>query len=234
MNMLKLITLALTTTSLCAPAIAQETGTLIQRKAAQIHGTSKTDARRTVLEFAACLISRSPGRADKMVALPISAREYQIMYRNLYDTFDDECLSSGDTGGVQLRFSPTVFRAGLFEELYRRNFGRKGPTDFQAVTTSGYRELYGDAVADPEVRNAIAIKQFGECVTRADGAGVRELMTANAGSADEAGTFTRLAPRLGACLPKGEKIAFSKPILKGALAEGIYRLSLVAVAEVKK
>ena len=126
-----------------------------------------------------------------------------------------------------LSFSFNLLRGGIFQALYAREFDGAGPTDFSAVTSSGYRQLYGEDIS-PEARTAVALEQFGECVSRADGTGVQALLRQRPGSAGEREAIAALQPRFGACIPREQTIRFSPSVLKGALAEGIYRLSIVA------
>ena len=206
-----------------APALAQETGTLRTHRSAEIDDQSRDGARRTMEAFAACLVSRQNGRVMTMSRLHIDSDQYQRVLRNLYDNTDDVCLS----GSGQLSFSFNLLRGGIFQALYAREFDGAGPTDFSAVTSTGYRQLYGDDMA-PEARTAVALEQFGECVSRADGAGVQALLRQRPGSTGKRETIAALGPRFGACIPRDQTIRFSPSVLKGALAEGIFRLSVAA------
>lgn len=219
----RLVCGALLAAAICVPAQAQETGTLIQRKAAQIQDRGKNAARLTMESFAQCLVSRSRGRVTKFAEMRVDDPAYGKYLRSLFDAAGDACLSGG-----QLQFNSVVFRGTVFQALYAAEFpAADAPVDFATLASSGYRARYGDEVPDA-ARSAIALEQFGECVARADGAGVRALLGANANSSDETARFNALVPRFSACIPKGETLAFSKIILKGALAEGIYWLSKAA------
>lgn len=206
-----------------APAAAQETGTLRTHRSAEIDDSSRDGARRTMEAFSACIASRQNGRVTAMSRLRIDSDQYQRMLRNLYDNTDDVCLS----GSGQLGFSFNLLRGGIFQGLYAREFRNAGPTDFSTVATTGYRELYTDPIS-PWVISALALERFGECVARADAAGVQTLLRQIPGSTGERAAIQALAPRFAACIPRNETIRFSPSVLKGALAEGIYRLSVAA------
>ena len=209
--------------AIAAPAAAQETGTLIQHKAAQGEYRGKNAARVTKEQFAACLVSRSHGRVAKYANMRADDPGYRKYMLSLFDSMGDQCLSGGD-----LSFNAMVFRGTVFQALYADEFpDSSAPTDFSAVPSSGFRDAYGPQVA-PEARSIVALEQFGECVARADGPGLRSLLSAIPGSSQEAALFNNLVPRFSACIPQGETLAFSKVILKGALAEGMYWLSKAA------
>lgn len=206
-------------------ATAQETGTLITRPSAEIDGRGPDRARRTMERFMACLVARHSGRAKAVTDLPIDSQQYQRTIRSMYESIDDECLS----GGGQLSFSENLFRGGLFQALYEREFGDSGPTDFSAVTNTGYRQLYPEELS-AEARAAIALEQFGECVSRADANGVRSFLRQSPGSAGEDQAIAGLRPKFAACIPQNNTIRFSPSVLKGAVAEGLYRLSVAALS----
>ena len=220
----RLLAGALVLAAVCTPAGAQETGTLIQHRAAQAEYRGKNAARVTMEQFAACLVSRSRGRVLKYAAMRADDPTYRKFMLSLFDASGDQCLSSGD-----LSFNPMVFRGTIFQALYAAEFPQDSaaPADFAGVPSTGFREAYGAQVA-PEARGVVALEQFGECVARADGPGLRSLLNAIPGSSQETSLFNALVPKFSACIPQGETLAFSKVILKGALAEGMYRLSKAA------
>jgi hypothetical protein len=208
-----------------SPVSAQETGSLIKRnRAAQIDEGNPNAPRITMEAFGACIVSRSKGRVAKFIDMRVGEPEYRDYIRALFDRSEDFCLSQG-----RLQFYDIHLRGALFQALYNSEFRNDGPTSFGAVTSSNYRALYPE-ILSPEARSAVALEQFGECVARADTPNVRELLRSLAGSARETALFGTLSPQFSACIPQGEKLAFSKIVLKGALAEGIYRLSKAALA----
>lgn len=202
------------------PARAQETGTLIQHKAAQGEYRGKNAARATMEQFAACLVSRSKGRVVKYASMRADDPGYRKYMSGLFEATGDECLSGGD-----LYFNPMIFRSTVFQALYNSDFASNpAPTDFTGVASTGFREAYGPQVAS-EAHTVVALEQFGECVARADGPGTRSLLKTVTGSAQETALFNQLIPKFSACIPNGETLSFSKIVLKGALAEGMYWLS---------
>ena len=204
-------------------ASAQETGTLIKRKPAQIDSRDKDAARQTLEAFSSCVVERQYGRAAKLINMPIDGADYKKQLGSL-TSYYDECLSTGE-----FSMSFDLLRGGLFQAFYLREFKSKGPVNFDTQIVTGYRAMYPETFSD-QARTSVALVNFAECVTRADGANVRLLMTMPAGSNGETGVFQSLAPKLGPCIVQGNQIKFSKAILKGALAEGLYRLSMASKA----
>ena len=202
-------------------ASAQETGSLITRKPAQIDSRDKDATRKTLEIFSICVLERAYGRAIKMVDMRIDVPEYVKQMNSISSGYDD-CLSGGD-----LVISNGLFRGGLFRALYMREFKLDGPVNFVPELVTGYQDRYPQPYSD-DAKSSIAMMRFAECVSRADGVNVRLLVGSGAGSSVETAAIQALAPKLGPCIAAGNQIRFSKPILKGALAEGIYRLSMAS------
>ena len=209
----------------CAmPTTAQETGTLLGHSSAQVDVRGKNSARQTMQQFGACLVERQRGRVERVAALPTDAPEYASLSNRLFQTLGDDCLSGGDLG-----FSSVIFRGSLFEALYSVNFRATGPVDISGITTSNYAALY-KAPLSPESVQVLALENFGECVARNDPANTRALVLAKPDTDGESNAFAALSLRFNGCIVKGEVIKFSKTILRSALAEGLYRLSMTAMA----
>lgn len=195
----------------------QETGTIIPRAVAQMEGKGPNAARLTLLRYAQCAVLRSRGRTARLISLPVDQPEYKRLSNALVEGEDDGCLSGGE-----LSFGGASFRGAIFEAVYQRDFGRSGPVVFDPALETGYAALYAQPYS-AEARSAIA--RYGECIARRAGGDVRALVVSLPGSANEMQSFSALGPKLSGCLIKGERITFSKVVLRGALAEALYRLS---------
>jgi hypothetical protein len=204
-------------------ASAQETGSLITRKPAQIDSRSKDAARQTLEVFATCIVERQAGRAAKLADMRVDTPEYLKQLNGLSDFYDD-CISSG-----RFEYGYSLLRGAIFQALYRREFKLNGPLTFDPMLDSAYAKIYPEPYS-PEAQSSIAQVKFGECVSRADAANVRGFISAPPGSALETSSVQALAPKLGPCIAQGNQIKFNKTVLKGMLAEGIYRLSMASKA----
>lgn len=206
-------------------AHAQETGTLIKHKAAQIDDVrTKAGARLAGEQFGACLLDRSFGRVSKWTELPVGSPDYYKMIDSLIDV-EDACISNG-----QISFSRNVLRGAIFQSLYLRTYGKRPLPSFAPDISTKYRDLYPASATDMDVeaRQILALEQFGECVSKADPETVRRLLLSTSNSSAEGEIFATLAPRFSGCIVAGENLTFSKLILKGALAEGMFRLTRAA------
>ena len=205
--------------SAAAQSSSPETGSLITPRAAQIHGTTVTDARRTTRGFGVCVVKRFPKYGERLAVEPVHTPEYDKLLKRV--TIDD-CLSTGE-----LRLPWNVIRTTIIEALYLNRFGRGGPTDFSQVQPINYlagcpAELKGNA------RTVVALAKFGDCVGRKDPVNARGLVLSIPGSSDEAQRLRFLSPSFNGCVVQGEKLTFSRSVIRGAVVEGLYRLSQAA------
>jgi hypothetical protein len=210
---------------LSVTAFAQETGTLLPHPPATAEGTGKVEVRNVMRQFARCALSKSPGFVAKLLDAPSGSPDYERWIRRVSD---GECL--GFTGS--LRFNSVDMRGTLFEASYTRFFGHDSPTDFAAVPAIDYPGRYGqpgNATAD----RAVALAEFADCAARADGSDAKALIISPPGSAAETTAIGGLRSHLARCLEKGRGITFDRSTLRGAIAEGTYRLTQSAATMAK-
>jgi hypothetical protein len=200
--------------------LGTESGTRIpQPKPAAIptgSSLSEADRAQAVTEdFSACVVLRHRAAIKQALALsPLSADGH----RRLAALATPDCLAGGE-----LRIPQTVMRGMLFVALYRADFRAASPA--LSPDPVDYAKDLGGAENEPDGQAYVAIRQFGECVLRADPTGVRSLVLAAPGSAQERTALAELNPKLGNCLDRGANFTFSKIMLIGVLAETLYRVS---------
>ena len=215
------LTAALSILAISAPAIAQRAGPYMPSlgaPSAEIRGESRDDVREAMRQFGLCVATREKARATAFINLRLDAQDYHSRIAKLAVP---ECLSGGG-----LKFQSTSFRGNLFAAFYNLRF-KEGPPGNLSDFAGRYKAQYVEALPD-RARNVLALELFGECVTLKDPAMVHALLRSLPGSADETARFQSLSPHFSGCIPVGETLAFSKTILRGALAEGIYWMSAAA------
>ncbi len=178
-----------------------------------------SEARQSVADFAKCLSTSKAERVNELVRLPVDSAQYRRVAQRLYETADDMCVVDGS-----LRYNAVLFAGALYDALYTRDFGFGGPGTFPEGVNTRYADRYR-APYSVDARQAIAIEQFGECVARAEPAASRLLLLSAPGSSEEGVQLASLKPRLAACVVNGKTVEMSKGVVRGAVAEGMYRLS---------
>lgn len=216
---------------LSTTAMAQQTGTRIGDGTADyslnaLDRDPEVTARRTMSKYATCVVNKRSEKVREALRLfPKSSAEQ----RKLLKLAIQDCLAKGE-----LTFVPALFRSALFEAMYKSDFrndpiaglAELPPIDYAANAPTKTDENSGLSAAD--ISSAIALRQFADCVVRADPVSSRTLIMTDVASADENAAFAELSPKLGPCLPETLELAFGKPVLRGLLAETLYRLSVNA------
>lgn len=198
------------------PGSTSETGTLINRPLAQVHGETTLDARKTLREFGICTVNRHPGQAEEVINEPVDAKDFN---RKLSQIADEECFSSGE-----LQMPPELLRAAMFEAMYLREF-TAGPVDgLKSAPSFDYSQHYQRPLSD-EAANTIGLAIVGDCVTRTAPSAARNLMTSMPGSPAEDLAIGVLSKQLPGCVPPNKTFRFSRSAIRGSVAEALLRLS---------
>lgn len=168
------------------------------------------EAVRLVRHLADCSIRASRPRVDNFISGGTPSPDSDKFLRLL----DDGCLPEGHPP-VDAR----LVRGALFEALYNRDFPRATPADFAGRPALAAPE---GGVNPPLDASLI---RFGECIARAAPADAHRLVTAAPGGAEESSAIGALSPRLAPCMQQGLRVTFSAPMLRGVVAEALYKLS---------
>lgn len=125
---------------------------------------------------------------------------------------------------ADLAMQPSLLRGAFYEALYDRDFRHSHVLPTSTQQPLGLEaEVTGD---DPEVHTAfVSIRQFGDCVVRQNATNARTLLLTDIDSKEETAAIAGLQPSLSICLFSGQ-LHFSHLMLRGVLAEALYKLSL--------
>ena len=126
--------------------------------------------------------------------------------------------AKGESYVANLKFTPTILRGAAFRALYSQQFGTRKLPPLNAI------------VADPPWRIEASdgfslLQQFGECVVAADPAAAQAILFESVASEKEQAAYAALAPALSKCVAGGSTIKFSKTLIEGVVAEGLYHLA---------
>ncbi|CAM3033816.1 hypothetical protein SPAN111604_00485 [Sphingomonas antarctica] len=204
---------------------AQEIGTLITRSAAQVDYADKNAARLLTNRWAKCVVQQSPARIEIYLSMPVGSKASRDMARRFL-TGESNCIS-GSVESRELSVADQVTRGALFEALFVRNFGRDDATDLSQAAPLTYDWAPGAEIT-PDAQQATALARVGDCMVRKNTGGARQLMRTEPGSVGESQAISGMVPFLGGCLPKGKQYQFSKSLLRGTVAEPLFRLSMAA------
>lgn len=120
----------------------------------------------------------------------------------------------------RLAFTSFLFRYELLGALYRRAYA-DAPGALKDLPTSDYAKEFASGTVPTTI---LSLRQFGDCVARIAPVESHNLVMSNIYSAAENTALTAVLPSLQDCMPPGQSVGFGRAILRGALAEGLYRL----------
>lgn len=171
-------------------------------------------ARKTLAEFARCTVDRKMKQVSAVAARPVD----KLNDSHFVKIADDECMSSGE-----MRMKPMLMRGALFVELYRRRDQAKRRGGSWSLPAVAFDERAQVDTANGALALEVGLLSFASCVIRHEPETTKAVVLKPAASKEQDAAFAALAPHLGQCLPSGQNIKLSKPILEGALGEVLYR-----------
>ncbi|WP_152567953.1 hypothetical protein [Sphingopyxis sp. LC81] len=217
--------IAMAALQLSAPAGAQQGSHLHQPDAPNVPLVADNAAKQREIvmkSFADCVVDSARARR---LALEFIAMDPQSEEAGKFGDKVTEpgCLPKvGQTKyASKLAFTPFLFRYELLGALYRQTY-RDAPSP--ALKDLPVRD-YAKEFASGTVPNTIlSLRQFGDCVARIAPVESHNLVMSDIYTAEENSALTAVLPNLQACMPPGQSVGFGRGILRGALAEGLYRL----------
>lgn len=174
---------------------------------------NEAESQRIMRDFAQCVVQGYRSWVDRFLATAPGSPEAQRLAQRV--AFND-CLLIGE-----LRFQEPLLRGGMYEALYQRDYGRVEGPNVSTAPAINY-DVRG------ATRDQVVLRRFADCVARENPAASRALVLSPVGQPSENAAFAALGETLSVCLVPGERAAFSRPILRGIIAEALYRLSQAA------
>ena len=173
-----------------------------------------------LMAAAVCLVSHNPAAGDRLFATaPFSAAERQVAIRLLGDM--QHC-------GHRAAFTSTapLIRGALAEATLEARFAAPQAAHAPAVDASPlFRQDQATTLANaPSLAPAYALA---ECTSRQHPELVRALLATEPASTEAGAAFNALSPAFGACVAPNTQLNVDGRMLRGLLAETLYRWSVV-------
>ena len=167
----------------------------------------------SVEKFAECAVRQYDG-AELLATQPGSAEEAEV----LAEFGRRSCAVPATT--------PNALRGAVAEKLFKADFTAIGSRPRRELIEVFTLEAEDVEAMDAASRRRLELLGFATCVAAADPTKSVALLNARAGSPEEASIVAALQPHFSPCLAQGEKLDLGKSDLRGALAEGAYRLAI--------
>ena len=199
------------------------------------------EARALIERYGDCIILKRRKAASEAIL----SNAYSGVIRRKYPTLiDGKCLQAPRGMTAMVSFSGEHLKYALADALFEAELSQSAPPNVEAVpplqrgspypapkppTANASKSIIADyqkASRNYDLWRASDVaSQFGECVVRSNPLGARELLRTEPETAAESAAFGSLSGALGDCLAAGEKLTFSKQVLRGTVAINYYRLA---------
>jgi hypothetical protein len=197
--------------ALAAPALSEHAPSTAERRFNEI----------LMQDYARCAIAASgPRQLDRFLsANPLSA-DGQKYGRLLAPA---KCMTYPAT----MWFGTTLFRSAIYVALYRRDYAHSA-----ALPSADQPQLRfaGEVRSDKPEDEAsyVSLRGFGDCVVRQEPGSARQLVLSEPERQEENVAFAALRKPMSDCLAPKQTLSFSRQMLRGILAEALYKLSAAA------
>jgi hypothetical protein len=213
--------------SLVAACFACAAGTAASAPRPDWQDASRAKSRKVAASYANCIVKARRSEAVGTLNAPFGGDDTSGRFLQLASS---SCLHDPDQGPfptrpVLLRMPPLVMRGLLYESLYRTDFGKQDRSGAIAAAAPIEYLAAGDGAVGSLGRNYRGLMLIGDCIVRSAPAQARVLVLSAVASRGEVTAIEALGPALGTCVPAGRKISFSTEVLRGMIAEPLYRLT---------
>jgi hypothetical protein len=179
-------------------------------------GPDARNARQRGWQYAGCLVSAFPQVTNKLLVLPADSEGFRKEYGSVVNSSCAYALN-----GTQL---PSQILRGYVFEFYAKAKFSENLGDVSAKPPVDYSGEYRGEIGE-SAKAQIALAQFGDCVVRTNPTSSLALLKGMPASSSESSALATLLPTFSACVLAGQKIAFSRSVLRSAVARAVYELS---------
>ena len=198
---------------------------LLNRWRSETSAVSRSRSRMMLNQFSRCVFNRSRENShDLLQTTDFGFATFEQIgldnERALRVYGFGDCLrrvASTNGTGVQLRFSAGALRQWLIQEAYFYRYD-DSPGWIQPGIVIAQR-IYPLSEEQPGVR---MVMDFADCVVASDPYTADFFYRTGSGSDEEKRAIEGLTPALGPCLPQGQQIALSPPLLRAWIGEALW------------
>ena len=176
--------------------------------------------RRIMAAYIHCLVNTSGFKLRRALELPVGDDNDSHEWNKLATS---GCLAIEGT----LAFRSYLLRGGIYEVLYKQDFGKAVPIDdFEGVPPVHYPFADADADAASEAARYRSAMTIGDCAVRKAPRDARAVVLSEVATAAEAQAIQAFLPALSACVDQGSKFTLNRSVVRGLAAEALYRLTV--------
>jgi hypothetical protein len=175
--------------------------------------------RKAMVQFAECSLKSRRGSVMEYLKLFPGSRD---AYKRMQSLAEYDCIGAG-----YISFTESLFRGAVYQFLYEDTYSHAPLSELDNLGSPDYG--FGGNPKSRHDSHEIALRRYADCVARSDPEAAHALLVSTTGSEAEGPAFAALMPSLSNCLVKGDTLSFSKSVLRGTLAEVLYRIRTDAI-----
>lgn len=214
---------AVLTLLLALPVQAQQVGDIVDLRGLEVYDEqqarvgSKAQAELALASFADCIVGTMGGEEHARQYIAQTGWNSGRNNRVSDSRFTDIACMDDNT---RLEPEEPLFSRALAAALYKKHFGESDPpTEIQpSRTISEEFTAEGEALDD-----AVAIRFYGDCVVAATPVESHSFVMTEPASREERKAHRVLRDVLKECVDSDRKLKFSRPMLRGILAEALLK-----------
>ena len=138
------------------------------------------------------------------------------------------CLEPLDREDTRLVFQPDVMRGPFAEALYEQDFAAGQARGRSFADLPDPVQLLRRADPGERSYRSAVVGIFAACVAAQHSAEVAALLATRPASREEQAAIGAITPAFGGCFPAGSEFDITVPLLRGFLAEALYRQASTA------
>jgi hypothetical protein len=180
--------------------------------------SSASEAEKVMANFAKCVIG-SKKRQEKALAY------LMIPNGDPRQNVEGSAIAKSECAmpGSQMRFQGDLFAGTLYTALYRKFYVKTPPGDLSAIEPAVYESEF-KVTTTPVGTEQLALRAFGDCAVLQNPAAAHDFAISEMRGQNEKAALPAVVEATGLCVSAGSTLKFSRTILKGVIAESLYKM----------
>ena len=174
-------------------------------------------AERAMRDFTKCVVSSSKREAKALEFLEIPDGDPKQGELGRAIAFGG-CAQPGS----QMRFSSDLFSRAVYTALYGKYFKKAAPENLVIESGTDYSTEYVVTTVPVDPKQ-IMFRTFADCTVQNDAVSAHKFALSEMHSDAEVAALPLVMTAMQSCLSKGSQLRFSRTVLKGLVAESLYK-----------
>jgi hypothetical protein len=174
-------------------------------------------AERAMRDFTKCVVSSSKreAKASEFLKIPDGDPKQGVLGQEI-------AVGGCAQPGSQMRFSNDLFSRAVYTALYGKYFKKAVPENLVFESGADYASEYVVTTVPVDPRQ-IMFRTFADCTVQNDAISAHKFALSEMHSKDEVAALPLVMTAMQSCLSKGSQLRFSRTVLKGLVAESLYK-----------